>query len=210
MKRTPILVAVGALAGCLSTPGPGVAPDQFSAFQAQWSGEWTLDADTSDDPAQVLAALQASARSDRGGASGRGGGGGRTGGRRASGGGGTRGQNAPGNALPLSQITTVVGTAPSTLSLEMGQFLWSVSEVPGTSYHLPISGDTVQPYGDEGLEVKIRWNEARPTIERRWEGWSVDDSYELVTPDRLLVTREVSTGSASAMIRLVFDRVTEP
>ena len=213
MCRSAILLVVSAAAmsGCASAGGPGVAGDEARALYSRWSGDWSLDLEGSDDPSEVLARLQAaSARSGASGradATGRGRGGTRTGGRRGGEGGG-RGASAGGarNSTSLEQIRATVGTAPTALSLNLTDSLFIVTEVPGTTQWLPMDGTTVETAGPDGIETKVSWSDMQPTAERRWDGWRVDDSFVLLTDERLLLTRLISMGSQSVSIRLAFDR----
>jgi len=209
-----LFIAV-ALSACASGGGPGLVGNEAEAFYQRWNGSWTLDEEVSDDPSEVLAELRGgptrSGEGAGGGSAGRGGrsGGGRSGGGR--GGQGGRGGGAAGGVgertpPPIAQIRAILGTRPATITLELGDSLFTMIEARRRAQTLPMNGDSVEPDGPNRPEAKVTWSGTKPTVEREWEGWRVRDELELLTDDRLLMTRKINAGNRRVEIRLVFDR----
>jgi hypothetical protein len=92
--------------------------------------------------------------------------------------------------------------------LTLTDSVFHVLAVPGSDLWLPMNGEKVQTPGRSGkLEVRVTWRDLSPTMERSISGaGEIKETLELLTDDRLLLTRVVSIGTRSASARLLFDR----
>ena len=216
--KTPFVSSLVVLAACASG-GPGVEGPAAQALFNRWNGTWSLDTESSEDPAEALSDLASSSGNvpqqgqavGRGGG-GKGGGGGRGGGRGGRGGGGRGGDTAPPqrsvSRAGFGLLLTLGRQVPQTLAFQLTDSLFVLATTPGSRISLPMDGEKLELANQSAMvEAKVSWNEQIPTVEREVEGaGGIKDRFELLAADRLLLTRRVSVGPESASIRLVFDR----
>ena len=91
-----------------------------------------------------------------------------------------------------------------TLMLDDSTFTLSASQ-RGLGYSLPMSGHDVKDAG--GVTEKLGWDHDKPKVERSIKGGgSITDTFELIAPDRLQVTRSVSAGGPARAVHFVYGR----
>ncbi len=210
-------VVVGSAVACAG--GPGVNGPAAAALFEDYSGTWVLDTATSQRVPEPGRAMR-----------GRGRGGGAGGGRDPFGGGrggdpfGGGGFGRPGGDGPppggrggfggqdpqaMRTMMTLARTRPQRIELELTDSLFVIAETPGRRLELPMKGDEVQwDLAGWPVEAKVEWDDRKPSVKRKpKDGGDVVDHYELVTPDRLLVTREFKTPMGGKVeARFVYDR----
>jgi hypothetical protein len=209
--------------------GPGVQGVEAARLFADYSGVWLLDTLSSDEASRPVGPRGGGGRGSDdpfgGGGGGRGGrgappggvpppGGGGFGGRGGDGGfggaGGGRGPAGPSiNMAAMEATMNLALSRPMRIELELTDSLFVVSHTPGTTVGLPMKGDEVEvDLAGWPTKATVKWDDRRPRVERVVdEGGRVVDRYELVAPDRLLVTRELEGGAGGEMeLRFVYDR----
>ena len=72
----------------------------------------------------------------------------------------------------------------------------------GRGMELPMSGDEIeQSEGQATVEVRLRWRDLNPRIERSVEGGGkIEDTFELVAEDTIVVKRSFSVTAPMAGI----------
>jgi hypothetical protein len=179
--------------GCAG--GPGVEGVDADRLFRSYSGVWTLDTETSD----PLGAVGDEAVRDapRGPASDPFGGGfPAAGGRRGNPGGAFGGRGRGGMVDDPGAIRATLALArmrPERLRIELDDSTFATSDARGRRTAVPTDGEEVELVGEPApVRAKVRWDDRVPTLEREVEGGGrIADRFELVEPDRLVVTRRV-------------------
>lgn len=214
-----VLLASGELFGQYPDTG-GV---ELGQYLAQFSGQWVLDRDASDDPARALEAHGREGAHDGG----RGGGGGGHGPGGHGGGGAGHGSGGHGGGGLLGRLWALIGgggpdpaaleatldvfrTVPDRFTLTVTDSLVVTTWAGEREARMPVAGNAI-PMSVQGrrIEVKAKWDGGKLEIERRIDGGGrIVDLVEAVAEgNHLLVIRTVKgVPGAIPEIRLVFDR----
>ena len=213
------LLASTLVLGC-GGGGPGVEGPEAVALYESFNGTWVLDEELSDDPTRLGAGQRGVARGGggRGGdVGGRGGRGGRRGGRGGGRGGGDFGGRGgggfggPGGMNPeaIQETMRLARTRPRQIHMELTDSLLVVSYTPGGRVAVPMMGDEVElTEAAWPTKAKVDWDDLMPRLEREVDdGGTVTDHYELVRPDRLVLTRTVDVGTGgNRELRFIYQR----
>lgn len=193
--------------------GPGVEGPEAQSLFRSYSGMWVLDRDASD---EASSAEQPGARG-RGGNDPFGGIGGRSGGgvggdRGGFGGRGRFGPGGGGNPEAMQATMALARTRPTSIQLELNDSTLVAVYVRGRRTEVPMDGSEVElELVAWPTKAKVEWDDLQPRIRWRLEdGGDVTDHFELVSDDRLLVTRVFNMGFGGGVeVHFAYDRQTE-
>jgi len=170
LKRNLILLLVVVVAVTVWAGGSGSVTSQTVAkARPDLSGNWQLNSDLSDDPAQAMAAMQG----DRRGGSESGGYGHGPG---HSGGGGAGGGHAGGGRAMIRLLE-----APARLTVTQADESITFTDGTGRSQTLTTNGKKEkQPFEDGTAEVKTKWDDGRLVKETKFDdGLNLTETYSL-------------------------------
>ena len=228
LKATLLMTALG-VGGCAGGGGLELEGPAAQQIFQQYSGTWELDADRSDDPAQLLAAAAQEQRDGRGswgvggrgggrdggGGDGRGGDGGFPGagdGGAFPGGGGDRGGPGGGGISPEAMQMGMALASDVAARLQLRLDSMSVHVIPsgGAGYTLDTNGEASEQELLDGsvLERRVRWEGSELTIRQEIGGFSVKERYEVAADGReMVVLRSIDNPrGADIEARLVYTR----
>ena len=97
---------------------------------------------------------------------------------------------------------------PERLTLELNDSLFVMTQSPGGRTVAPMNGEEVDiGRSNWPTKVKLQWDARTPRIERSFdEGGKVIDHFELVSRDRLIITREFEAGRGKTELHFAYDR----
>lgn len=98
---------------------------------------------------------------------------------------------------------------PTRVTLELDDSTFVVTQSPGGRAAMPMDGEEVELGRTEWpTKVRVKWDDRMPRLERAFEGGGkVVDHFELVSRDRLLLTRRIEGGPGGDIeVRYAFDR----
>lgn len=124
------------------------------------------------------------------------------------GGRGGRGRMGP-NMEAMRATMELAGSRPRRLQLELSDSTFVVIETPGRRVEVPMNGDEVELASAAWpTRGKVQWDDRKPRLERTVsDGGKVLDHYELLAPDRLMITRELDIPTrGKVQVRFVYDR----
>jgi hypothetical protein len=113
------------------------------------------------------------------------------------------------NAAAMRATMELASVRPERIELHLTDSLFVLTERRSAQIQLPMNGDEIElSRGEWPLKAKVRWDDRKPRVERSVdEGGKVVDLYELLAPDRLLVSRAVDAGlRGDVELSFVYDR----
>ncbi len=200
-------IVLSAALGLLLAPAAATPADEI--LHPDLSGEWTLNAEASDDPAEV----QRRARSGQTGGGGMSGGGGGGGGRGGGGGhgGGKHGGGSPGREGEGGNPTGRMMARYATLTIFQEGDELDITDGLDISRLLRTDGTPQKVWTERGqVQATAAWRSA--TLEVVWRGddWERTSRLALSTDgSRLVLVEEIGapTSERRTTLRLVYDRV---
>ena len=114
-----------------------------------------------------------------------------------------------GDKVAMRATMNLARRRPERITLELSDSLFVVIQSPGGRAAVPMNGDEIELNRSEWpTKVKVQWDGREPSFERALEdGGKIVDRFELVSRDRLIVTREFEVGPmGKTTVRFAYDR----